>query len=200
MNVILASASPRRKELLEKAGVAFRVNAAGGEEKITSENPEEVVQELSEAKAQNTADQMEAQLEQDTLVIGADTLVAYNGQILGKPADEKEAAKTLAMLQGNTHQVYTGVTLLRKQGNTWEKYTFAECTDVTFYPVSEKEIWEYVSTGDPMDKAGSYGIQGPFGIYVRGIKGDYNNVVGLPVARLFYEAKKHGIDLKERDE
>jgi septum formation protein len=200
MNVILASASPRRKELLEKAGVAFRVNAAGGEEKITSENPEEVVQELSEAKAQNTAEQMEAQLEQDTLVIGADTLVAYNGQILGKPADEKEAAKTLAMLQGNTHQVYTGVTLLRKQGNVWEKYTFAECTDVTFYPVSEKEIWEYVSTGDPMDKAGSYGIQGPFGIYVRGIKGDYNNVVGLPVARLFYEAKKHGIDLKERDE
>lgn len=199
MNVILASASPRRKELLEKAGVVFCVNAAGGEEKITSENPEEVVQELSEAKAQNAAEQMKVQIEQDTLIIGADTLVAYNGQILGKPADEKEAAKTLAMLQGNTHQVYTGVTLLRKQGNAWEKYTFAECTDVTFYPVSEKEIWEYVSTGDPMDKAGSYGIQGPFGIYVRGIRGDYNNVVGLPVARLFYEAKKHGIDLKERD-
>lgn len=199
MNVILASASPRRKALLEKAGVVFRVNAAGGEEKIASENPEEAVRELSEAKAQNAAEQMEAQLEQDTLIIGADTLVAYNGQILGKPADEKEAAKTLAMLQGNTHQVYTGVTLLRKQGNSWEKYTFAECTDVTFYPVSEKEIWEYVSTGDPMDKAGSYGIQGPFGIYVRGIRGDYNNVVGLPVARLFYEAKKHGIDLKERD-
>ena len=199
MNVILASASPRRKELLEKVGVVFCVNAAGGEEKITSENPEEVVQELSEAKAQNAAEQMKIQIEQDTLIIGADTLVAYNGQILGKPADEKEAAKTLAMLQGNTHQVYTGVTLLRKQGNAWEKYTFAECTDVTFYPVSEKEIWEYVSTGDPMDKAGSYGIQGPFGIYVRGIRGDYNNVVGLPVARLFYEAKKHGIDLKERD-
>ncbi len=199
MNVILASASPRRKELLEKAGVVFCVNAAGGEEKITSENPEEVVQELSEAKAQNAAEQMKVQIEQDTLIIGADTLVAYNGQILGKPADEKEAAKTLAMLQGNTHQVYTGVTLLWKQGNAWEKYTFAECTDVTFYPVSEKEIWEYVSTGDPMDKAGSYGIQGPFGIYVRGIRGDYNNVVGLPVARLFYEAKKHGIDMKERD-
>ena len=140
---------------------------------------------------------MAAQTKEDTLVIGADTIVVYHGQILGKPEDEADAVKTLAMLQGNTHQVYTGVTLLRKQGDSWERYTFTECTDVTFYPVSEKEIRDYVSTGDPMDKAGSYGIQGPFGIYVRGIRGDYNNVVGLPVARLFYEAKKHGIDLKE---
>lgn len=197
MDVILASASPRRKELLEKAGGVFCVKTAGGEEKISSEIPEEVVQELSEAKARQTAQQMAAQTKEDTLVIGADTIVVYHGQILGKPEDEADAVKTLAMLQGNTHQVYTGVTLLRKQGDSWERYTFTECTDVTFYPVSEKEIRDYVSTGDPMDKAGSYGIQGPFGIYVRGIRGDYNNVVGLPVARLFYEAKKHGIDLKE---
>ena len=197
MDVILASASPRRKELLEKAGVVFCVKTAGGEEKISSEIPEKVVQELSEAKARQTAQQMAAQTKEDTLVIGADTIVVYHGQILGKPEDEADAVKTLAMLQGNTHQVYTGVTLLRKQGDSWERYTFTECTDVTFYPVSEKEIRDYVSTGDPTDKAGSYGIQGPFGIYVRGIRGDYNNVVGLPVARLFYEAKKHGIDLKE---
>lgn len=197
MNVILASASPRRKELLEKAGVVFGVTAAGTEEKTTNEIPEEVVQELSEIKARQVAELVNTQAKQDTLIIGADTIVVYNGQILGKPADEREAVKTLTMLQGNTHQVYTGVTLLRKQKTSWDRHTFAECTDVTFYPVSEKEILDYVSTGDPMDKAGSYGIQGAFGIYVRGIRGDYNNVVGLPVARLFYEAKKHGIDLKE---
>ncbi len=105
---------PRRKELLEKAGLFLRKNRRG-EEKISSEIPEEVVQELSEAKARQTAQQMAAQTKEDTLVIGADTIVVYHGQILGKPEDEADAVKTLAMLQGNTHQVYTGVTLLRKQ-------------------------------------------------------------------------------------
>jgi septum formation protein len=98
-------------------------------------------------------------------------------------------------LQDNTHQVYTGVTLLVRKDGKWQPHTFYECTDVSFYPVSEKEIRSYVKTGEPMDKAGSYGIQGLWGIYVKGICGDYNNVVGLPVARLFQEAKKLGIRL-----
>lgn len=110
---------------------------------------------------------------------------------------KKKQINTLMMLQGNTHQVYTGVTVMEQRENSsWKTLTFAECTDVSFYPVSEEEIRAYVATGEPMDKAGSYGIQGAFGAYVRGIRGDYTNVVGLPVGRLFYEAKEHGIELR----
>ena len=100
------------------------------------------------------------------------------------------------MLQGNTHQVYTGVTLLIREKGRWKAHTFYECTDVSFYPVTEEEIKEYVNSKDPMDKAGSYGIQGAWGAYVKGIRGDYNNVVGLPVARLIYETKKLGMNLR----
>lgn len=196
MNIILASASPRRKELLEKAGVRFSVITGNGEEKISSQDPQTVVRELSRAKALCAAKSLRPDTGEETLVIGADTIVVYDGKILGKPADAEDAKKTLKELQDATHQVYTGVTFLHWKKDAWESRSFAECTDVTFYPVTDAEIAAYVSTGDPLDKAGSYGIQGPFGVYVKGIRGDYNNVVGLPVARLFYEAKKHGIVLK----
>ena len=116
--------------------------------------------------------------------------------ILGKPHDTEDAVNTLKKLQASTHQVYTGVSVWEKKEKVWTEHTFYESTDVTFYPVSDEEIREYVATGEPMDKAGSYGIQGLFGIYVKGINGDYNNVVGLPVARLFYEMKKSGINLR----
>lgn len=102
----------------------------------------------------------------------------------------------LEMLQGKTHQVYTGVTIALFREGRWQSHSFSECTDVTFYPVSREEIEAYVETGDPADKAGSYGIQGPFGIYVKEIRGDYHNVVGLPVSRLLYEGKKLGINLR----
>lgn len=190
--IILASASPRRKELLEKAGVSFLVKPGDGEEKITCTEPEEVVKELSLQKAFFSAEDME----DGTVVIGADTIVSYDGKILGKPKDEADAFCMLKMLQGNTHQVYTGVTVLISKDGEWEPHTFAECTDVTFYPVSDEEIRAYIATGESEDKAGSYGIQGLFGIYVKGICGDYSNVVGLPVARLLYETKKLGIDLR----
>ena len=190
--IILASASPRRKELLERAGVTFEVKPGDGEECITCKEPEDIVKELSLQKAQFAA----TEAEEGTIILGADTIVAYNGKILGKPKDEEDAVETLKMLQGNTHQVYTGVTVLERRNAQWEAHTFAECTDVTFYPVSDKEILDYVATKEPMDKAGSYGIQGLFGIYVKGICGDYSNVVGLPVARLIYETKKLGIDLR----
>lgn len=192
--IILASASPRRRELLAAAGVIFQVCAADGKEKITSDKPEEIVRELSEQKA--TAVALNFDMEEGTVVIGADTIVSYNNEILGKPVDESDAFKTLKMLQGNIHQVYTGVTVLIKKNGKWEDISFSESTDVSFYPVSDEEIRTYIASGEPMDKAGSYGIQGGFGIYVKEIRGEYTNVVGLPVGRLFYEMKKHGIELR----
>ena len=193
--IILASASPRRKELLAKAGISFTVIPAAGEEKRTSENPGEAVQQLARDKAEWVAQSL-AECEEGTLVIGSDTIVVFENRILGKPKDRRDAAETLEKLQGNTHQVYTGVTVLERKAGKWVEHTFFESTDVTFYPVSRKEIQDYIATGEPMDKAGSYGIQGLFGIYVKGICGDYNNVVGLPVARLFHEMKKSGINLR----
>lgn len=193
--IILASASPRRKELLAKAGISFTVIPASGEEKRTSENPGEAVQQLARDKAEWVAQSL-AECEEGTLVIGSDTIVVFENRILGKPKDRRDAAETLEKLQGNTHQVYTGVTVLERKAGKWVEHTFFESTDVTFYPVSREEIQDYIATGEPMDKAGSYGIQGLFGIYVKGICGDYNNVVGLPVARLFHEMKKSGINLR----
>ena len=192
---ILASASPRRKELLAKAGISFTVIPAAGEEKRTSEDPGEAVQQLARDKAEWAARSL-AECEEGTLVIGSDTIVVFENRILGKPKDCRDAAETLEKLQGNTHQVYTGVTVLERKAGKWMEHTFFESTDVTFYPVSREEIQDYIATGEPMDKAGSYGIQGLFGIYVKGICGDYNNVVGLPVARLFHEMKKSGINLR----
>lgn len=192
--IILASASPRRRELLENAGVTFDVQPGNGEEIITKTLPKEIVEELSLMKARFVAGEQA----EGTLIIGADTIVAFQGEILGKPADEEDAVNTLLKLQGNTHQVYTGVTVLERKNGQWMPHTFAECTEVTFYPVSEQEIREYVATGEACDKAGSYGIQGKFQIYVKEIHGDYANVVGLPIARLFYEMKKAGITLKEK--
>ena len=192
--IILASASPRRRELLASAGVIFQICVSEGEEKITAENPDEIVCELSALKAAEIASKFE--FEDGTVIIGADTIVSYMNKILGKPSDEQDAFETLKMLQGNTHQVYTGVTVLVKKYGEWEKHSFAERTDVTFYPVTDEEIRTYIKSGEPMDKAGSYGIQGSFGIYVKEIQGDYTNVVGLPVGRLFYEMKKLGIELR----
>ena len=192
--IILASASPRRRELLEWAGVNFQVITGNGEEHITKTEPSRIVEELSKEKVFQVADIVSG--EEETVVIGADTIVSFQGKILGKPSDKEDSGKMLEMLQGKTHQVYTGVTIALFREGRWQRHSFAECTDVTFSPVSREEIETYVETGDPADKAGSYGIQGPFGIYVKEIRGDYNNVVGLPVSRLLYEGKKLGINLR----
>lgn len=192
--IILASASPRRRELLKGAGVSFEVFKGNGEEHTMNAEPSGIVEELSREKARQAARCIPKQ--EGTVVIGADTIVSFQGKILGKPSDEEDSLKTLEMLQDNTHQVYTGVTLMLFQDGQWRCHSFFECTDVTFYPVTPEEIKAYIETGEPADKAGSYGIQGIWGIYVKEIRGDYNNVVGLPVARLFYEGKKLGIDLR----
>ena len=193
--IVLASASPRRKELLERADLKFTVVPYSGEEEIGGGTPDQVVENLSRSKAFSVAEELKREKEVK-LVIGADTIVAFQNHILGKPVDEQDAFDTLTRLSGNSHQVYTGVTVLIRKGDAWEEHTFSERTDVHFYSVSEEEIRDYICTGEPMDKAGSYGIQGRFGVYVKGIEGDYNNVVGLPVGRLFYEMKKIGIDMR----
>ncbi len=186
---ILASASPRRKELLSQAGLEFEILTSDAEEVITKEIPSEVVVELATAKAENVLIKIkETPKDADTFVIiGADTVVVYKDEILGKPKDEEDAYNMLSMLAGRTHQVYTGVCLLIKENGKLRRKSFYESTDVTFYPVSRQDIKRYVDTKDPMDKAGAYGIQGPFAIHVKGICGDYNNVVGLPIARLYHE-------------
>lgn len=204
--MILASASPRRKELLEQIGAEFVICPAKGEEVITETDPSAVVMELSRQKAEEVAygvliyNEQHADLAtpQDILVIGADTVVAYENQILGKPKDEEDARRMLTMLSGKTHSVYTGVTFvfIDKEGRTGE-HCFFEKTDVCMYPLKEEEIDRYIQSGDPMDKAGSYGIQGHFAIHIKEIRGDYNNVVGLPVARLYQELQKLGVSIWE---
>ena len=184
--IVLASGSPRRKELLAKTGLKFSVVVSGGEEKAETSDPAETVEKLSLDKASAVADLLQAEKEPQ-LIIGADTVVACDGEILGKPSDREDAFRMLWKLQGQTHQVYTGVTLLLKKKHTWQAHTFSEKTDVQFYPVSREELLAYIETGEPMDKAGSYGIQGGFGIYVKGICGDYNNVVGLPIGHLYQD-------------
>ncbi len=202
--LILASSSPRRKELLARIGVAFEICPAKGEEIISSIEPSDVVMELSEQKAKEVAAMIrqyneshkELTTPQDILVIGADTVVAAEGAILGKPKDEEDAFRMLSMLSGKTHGVYTGVTFvfIDKTGRAGA-HTFFERTEVSMSLMSEEEIRRYIATGEPMDKAGAYGIQGKCAVYIEKINGDYNNVVGLPVAAIYRELKKLGVDL-----
>lgn len=196
--LILASASPRRKEILEQMGLTFEICPASGEEKLESEDPEEAVKILSLQKALLTA----AKQTEPALVIGADTVVAYGGRILGKPADREDACRMLRMLSGDTHMVYTGVTVI-DTGSQAVLAHFAEGTKVSLYPLPEAWILRYVDTGEPMDKAGAYAIQGGCMPFIREIQGEYTNVVGFPAARFYQELLKQGMDLldaKEEDE
>ena len=186
--IILASASPRRQELLTQIGLPFEVCPSEWEEVTDKELPEEVVQELSYHKAMEVYERNVT--EEGTVVIGADTIVACGGQILGKPGTRDRAEELLGKLQGGTHQVYTGVAFVWKEKGRTESAGFYECTDVRIFPMTEEEIRCYVETGEPMDKAGAYGIQGGFAAFIQGICGDYNNVVGLPVGRVYQELKK----------
>ena len=191
MKIYLASASPRRKELLRQVGLSFKVVPSTVEEKITKEKPDEVVEELSYQKAVDVCGRLAAEGKEDFVVIGADTVVSAWGKILGKPSDKEEAARMLKDLQGGSHQVYTGVTLAWKYKDMAPMYaTFSECTDVTMYAMTDEEIQRYVDSGEPMDKAGAYAIQGRFAAYIQGICGDYANVVGLPVGRVYQELKQ----------
>lgn len=195
--IILASGSPRRKKLLSQIGLSFTVRVSEADEHTEETKPEKLVCILSERKALAVWDELTEEEKKESILIGADTVVAVDDRILGKPADETEAFRMIELLQGRSHQVYTGVTILRQGGlqpladetNTCsiQKKQFFEKTDVLVYPMSEEEITAYVKTGEPLDKAGAYGIQGSFAAYIQGINGDYSNVVGLPVGRLYHE-------------
>lgn len=185
MELILASASLRRKELLEKIGLPFTVQPAKGEERITQKSPAAVVMELSRQKAEEIA----AAQTEDCIIIGADTVVARGDKIMGKPKDAADAKQMLRSIADDCHQVYTGVTLIRTGAHP-QSVTFQEKTDVFLYPISDAELDAYIASGDPMDKAGAYGIQGDFAIYVKRIAGDYYNVVGLPIGRVYQELKR----------
>ncbi len=268
--IILASASPRRRELLAQIGLDFEVKVSNVEEKATAAEPGAMVEELSGQKAEAVLREIQSRIWEgeenayrgDVLIIGADTAVSIDGRILGKPADETEAAQMLGLLSGRCHEVYTGVTLLywtwgggageeenraegspeeeagedgsakkeagvegspkekaesegclEKEGRAEEgraeektgkeskgeefnagirqvlRRTFHERTKVSFYPMTKEEISFYAASGDCMDKAGAYGIQGLCARYIKGVEGDYNNVVGLPVGRLYQEIK-----------
>ena len=189
MDIILASQSPRRRELLERMGLTgFRVISPDVDENLGEElPPAELVSRLSRRKAGAVA----AQAGPDTLVIAADTVVALEGAVLGKPADQREAFAMLSALSGNRHYVYSGLTVI--QGD--RVATQHECTTVTFRELEPEEISHYIATGEPMDKAGAYGIQGLGAMLVSGIEGDYFNVVGLPIFRLSRILAGFGLDL-----
>lgn len=230
--IILASASPRRKELLAQIGLEFEVMPSEVEENPESTLPQDIVIELSKQKARDvwgkiaeddmsvtTGDagagagdtdagaedsqadsRMDGQVKdesgcqvsgrEDSLVISADTVVAIEGEILGKPKDEEDAARMLGLLSGKEHQVYTGVTMIwiNEEGKQ-EEYSFYVCTGVLMYRMNRAEIMEYVCSGEPMDKAGAYAVQGRAAAYIKSIRGEYSNVVGLPVGRLYQEMK-----------
>lgn len=195
MKIILASASPRRKELLQKLGLEFLVFPAQGEEEVSSSDPKEAVMELARKKAGEIYKKLiEVNVgEQNSIVIGADTIVVNEGRILGKPKDKEDACAMLESLQGRTHEVYTGVSLWMRENGRKVQYTFYERTAVTMYPISKEEILAYAESGEPLDKAGSYAIQGRGAVFIDRIEGDYNNVVGLPIARIYQELKQLGI-------
>lgn len=179
MKWILASASPRRRELLTQVGLTFEVMVSDADENIEeSLSPDELVKRLSLIKAAAVKEELSAKgADGDSAVIGADTVVFHKGEILGKPKDEEDAFRMLESLSGDTHSVYTGVTILLGD----ETITFANETKVVFDTISDEEIKRYIASKEPMDKAGAYGIQGLGGAFVTSIEGEYANVVGFPI-------------------
>lgn len=230
MKIILASGSPRRKELLEQAGYRFIIEVSDADENIQAEFPGTLVEELSHRKAgavaahylrpaqncqpagapaggtaQTVASENVPSAAGETAsndvvtLIGADTVVVLDGKVLGKPDGEEGAVRMLRALSGRSHQVYTGVSLLLiRDGALTAEEKFHVCTDVTMREMTEEEIRRYVATGEPMDKAGAYGIQGKAAVFISGISGDYYNVVGLPICELTTRLrrlwKENGID------
>ncbi len=187
MKLILASGSPRRQELLRQIGLTqFTVHPADVDERVAPGTPpEETVLALSRRKAEAVS-----RLFPDDLVLAADTVVYYDGQILGKPHSKEDAVRTLTALSGHTHEVYTGYTLQTSQ----QAESGVECSLVTFRDLTQEEISAYVATGEPMDKAGAYGIQGMGALFITGIQGDYFNVMGLPLCRLGVALQNFGVD------
>lgn len=196
LKIILASGSPRRKELLEQVGIAFEVITSDCDESTKETIPSKLVEVLANKKSRAVFEycvknnKFESNNCESIVFIGADTIVALDNEILGKPKNEKDALNMLMKLSGRTHQVYTGVSFqILKDNKVFEKY-FHEKTDVKMYEFTKEDALEYIATGEPLDKAGSYGIQGRGAVLVKKIKGDYNTVVGLPIAKVYRELVK----------
>lgn len=190
MKIVLASASPRRKELLSSMGVEFETIVSDIEEKMDDKlNYKKMAEELSFQKAQNVFNTLQG----DRLVIGSDTMVVYKNKIFGKPKDKEEAKQMLMQLSGKSHVVVTGLCVLINRADEQIKYVTHEVTKVHFKRISEKDIETYIATGEPMDKAGAYAIQGISGKFIDKINGNYASVVGLPTNKLFDILKKENI-------
>ena len=222
MKLVLASGSQRRRELLTMCGYDYEIIVSNADETIDENDPESFVRALSFRKAKDVFDRLFAAGRRDFAVIGSDTVVAFQKEgetkpvIIGKPKDAKDAVRILSMLSGKTHRVFTGVSVIADipdenaaaqcsirekaeiqtecsiQGKA-EIQTECSITEVTFETLSPDEITDYVNSGDPLDKAGSYGIQGPFGMFVREIRGNYFTVIGMPIPVLYKMLKKIGI-------
>ena len=222
MKLVLASGSQRRRELLTMCGYDYEIIVSNADETIDESDPESFVRALSFRKAKEVFDRLSAAGRRDFAVIGSDTVVAFQKEggtkpvIIGKPKDAKDAVRILSMLSGKTHRVFTGVSVIadipdenataqcsiRKKEEIQTECSIqekaeiqTECsiTEVTFETLSPDEITDYVNSGDPLDKAGSYGIQGPFGMFVREIRGNYFTVIGMPIPVLYKMLKKIGI-------
>ena len=189
--IILASASPRRKEILEQVGINPTIIVSNADENTKANTPAEYVEKLSILKAEDVANQIKEK--EEFVLIAADTVVVRDNKILEKPVDEEDAHRILSSLQGNVHKVFTGVTLIVNQNGKMLRDTFSVCTEVEMLPMTTKQIMSYIATKEPMDKAGAYGIQGKGGMYIRQIRGDYYNVVGLPISAVMMHLKDMGI-------
>jgi septum formation protein len=198
--IILASASPRRKEIMEKMEIPYQVIASNVKEEVEETEPDQMVQALARLKTGAIKEEAKSRTEadRDIIIIGADTMVFYKEHALGKPRDEADAARMLGMLSDAVHEVSTGVSIIimHRDGRE-EEFAFSVCTKVTVSPLTEQQIFDYIATGEPMDKAGAYAIQGKFGIYIKEIEGDYYNIVGFPIAEIYAVMLRYGIDLKK---
>ena len=191
MRIILASGSPRRKEILHNAGYEFEIIKSEKEEIITKTIPADVVKELSIVKAKDVETKVSDN--EDYMIIGADTVVSVDNQILGKPHSRDDAYNMISGLAGREHRVYTGVTVIINENNVKKELVFAAETKVRVADMSEREIQEYISLDEPYDKAGAYAIQGRFAKYITSIEGEYSNVVGFPIATFHKTLKENDI-------
>jgi septum formation protein len=199
-NIILASGSPRRKEILSQVGLEFDVIVSDVDEVITQSEPKKIVLELSMQKAEDVYTKVLKERFDNALldtsegdkhvIIAADTVVEVDNKIMGKPSNRDEAYDMIKLIQGRKHNVLTGVTLIVCDGvNKPRKIAFYESTEVEIYDMSDEEINKYIDSGESFDKAGGYAVQGLFAAYVKGLNGDYYNVVGLPISRIIREFK-----------
>jgi len=201
-SIILASESPRRKEILERMGIPYETIPSHVLEVVSETSPSDMVIALASLKAKDVASRIKEKDFKDKkklIIIGADTIVFHKGQALGKPKDRNDAIKILNSLSGDAHEVKTGVCIIIRDLTTCsedEIITFDVSTQVIVQPLTSQQIEDYVDTGEPMDKAGAYGIQGGFGIYIKEIHGDYYNIVGFPIAKIHEKLLSYGIRIK----